>query len=438
MKKVPKPTNVVQLKTSVDNKEFSDLVSLEFPHVRIRSSKEPQLLNTAGNLSVLLDYLEMKAVFNEMTLDREIFQNGNLCSSLDCARSKIISAMSICSLPKQTLDDHLSALAELNTYHPVKDWLDTAQWDGIRRLKDIVQCMNPANFEVAYIVMSRWLTGCVASLYEPRFSSKLTPVLQGDQSCMKTAFIGRIANVVPRSFLEGAELNPSNKDSVLQAICSWIVELGELERTTKGRNTVQGTIKAFLTNEIDTVRPPFIKDPVKKKRKTHFIATVNGVDFLKDDTGNSRYGVIEISSPIDMERVNELLGWEYNGTGRLIHNHPEKLKQFWLEIKAMYLDGYGWMMDKHEQEKVRRVTERYNDKGSWYHIIVDKFLHDENASNLEGRWLKSTDVCEHLNAETRFSVSIGKALTKLSSEGVIQRRTRSGNSQYFLKVPVKI
>ncbi|WP_031781199.1 hypothetical protein ACDI09_05085 [Vibrio alginolyticus] len=73
MTEVPKPTNVVQLKTSVDNKEFSDLVSLEFPHVRIRSSKEPQLLNTAGNLSVLLGQLEMKAVFNEMTLDREIF-----------------------------------------------------------------------------------------------------------------------------------------------------------------------------------------------------------------------------------------------------------------------------------------------------------------------------------------------------------------------------
>lgn len=142
MKKVPKPTNVVQLKTSVDNKEFSDLVSLEFPHVRIRSSKEPQLLNTAGNLSVLLGQLEMKAVFNEMTLDREIFQNENLCSSLDSARSKIISAMSICSLPKQTLDDHLSALAELNTYHPVKDWLDTAQWDGIHRLKDIIQCIT--------------------------------------------------------------------------------------------------------------------------------------------------------------------------------------------------------------------------------------------------------------------------------------------------------
>lgn len=41
-----------------------------------------------------------------------------------------------------------------------------------------------------------------------------------------------------------------------------------------------------------------------------------------------RFGVIELSEPIDMDTVNEILGWEFNGTGSLRHNNPELLRQF--------------------------------------------------------------------------------------------------------------
>ncbi|EJG0972748.1 TPA: hypothetical protein NKS71_001888 [Vibrio parahaemolyticus] len=66
----------------------------------------------------------------------------------------------------------------------------------------------------------------------------------------------------------------------------------------------------------------------EKNRQSLLIATVNGQDILKDRTGNMRFGVIELSEPIDMDTVNEILGWEFNGTGSLRHNNPELLRQF--------------------------------------------------------------------------------------------------------------
>ncbi len=428
---IPKPTSLVDF-SSLESQPASNYEPISFPHTKPKGNGTLQILNTAGNLAVLLNHLGLKGVLNEMTFELEVLQNQKPGQSLDSFRSTIISAMSICDMPRQTLDDHLTALSESNLYHPVRDWLDSEEWDGVERVKKVLECLNTTNPEIAEIIMLRWLVGCVASLYEPRFKSKLTPVLQGDQSFMKTAFIERIANVIPRAFLEGAELNPSNKDSVLHAIRSWIVELGELERTTKGRFASQGSIKAFLTKEVDTVRPPFAKGDVRKPRKTHFIASVNGTDFLKDETGNSRYGVIEIGSPIDMDKVNELLGWSYESTGSLRHIHPEKLKQFWLEVKAMYLNGHGWMLTPQERTLTLKITERYNDKGEWYHVLYDKFVGIQESSYRKEEWLTATEVCEYLGEQKQRSRPIGKALTKLSNEGLIKSRISRGKSQYLL------
>ncbi|MBE3746569.1 hypothetical protein HJ204_09330 [Vibrio parahaemolyticus] len=93
------------------------------------------------------------------------------------------------------------------------------------------------------------------------------------------------------------------------------------------------------------------------------IATVNGQDFLKDRTGNTRFGVIELNEPIDMTTVNRILGWQYNGTGSLRQEEPESLRQFWLEVKHMYEAGEPWVLSMDEQALVDTVSDKYLDKG---------------------------------------------------------------------------
>lgn len=83
------------------------------------------------------------------------------------------------------------------------------------------------------------------------------------------------------------------------------------------------------------------RSDTKKPRQTVFIATVNEAEFLKDTTGNSRFATIELTGSINMDRVNELLGYQWNN-GRLKRTEPEKLSQFWLEVKHYYESGESW------------------------------------------------------------------------------------------------
>jgi len=416
--KIDLPENTVK-----DRPLFSDIV--------IGSNGSPRSANTVDNLQDLGKYCGVGFRFNMMEFEPETLDltGKKINLSYDQLRSELISAASRFSLTKAVIDDHLIALSENNKYHPIKHWLDDGEWDGIARVHSVISCLNAEHEELAQSVMKRWLVGCVASVYEPTFKSKLVPVLQGAQSYRKTAFVERIANVILRAFLEGAELNPDNKDSVLSCVRSWIVELGELERTNKNS---QGSLKAFITKSIDTVRPPYARNDIKKPRQTHFIATVNGTNFLKDETGSSRFVVIAMNKAADMDQLNTILGWHFDGTGSIKQPKPELLKQFWLEVKAMYLDGAGWMLTEKETALAQSINEPYNDNSSWYEYIRDKYVTDNTYSNDMLSWFTAGKlVNKDDNLSSRETGLVGKALKKLASEGLIEtRKGRSNRTEY--------
>ncbi|MFH0256398.1 VapE domain-containing protein [Vibrio rumoiensis] len=289
--------------------------------------------------------------------------------------------------------------------------------------------MNSKDPELAEVVMTKFFISVVAAVYEPRFSSKLVPVLQGGQSFRKTAFIKRFADVFTGSFLEGAELNPDNKDSVLTCIRSVIVELGELERTSKNN---QGALKAFLTREVDTVRPPYGRSDIKKKRQTVYIATVNGTEFLRDDTGSSRYAVIELLNQINLDEINRILGWQYNN-GRLNQIETEKLKQFWLEIRFKYANGESWELTDAERVRVAEVNKAHDFKGNWYELLYDKFI-DVEMENRDFEWMTATDVCSYCDIGKNQVRAIGKALKKLFEDNLIESKRGRANKTFY-KIP---
>ncbi|NOI38694.1 virulence protein [Vibrio sp. 070316B] len=388
---------------------------------------QTKVLNTSDNLKVLLSFLGFEPFLNRMTLETEVIASGKVLSN-EVVRSELISASSRYDYPRAGIDDHFHVLAKENVYHPIERYLDSKKWDGTCRLNSVVGCVRSKHSQLTSIILKRWLVGCIASIYEDNFKSKLVPVLQGEQSFVKTAFIERMAKIVPYSFLEGAELNPDNKDSVLSCIRSWIIELGELERSTKNS---QGALKAFISKEVDTVRPPYSRIDVKKPRQSHFIATVNGTDFLKDQTGNSRYAVIELTAPILIDDVNTILGWEYSKSGRLELVYPEKLCQFWLEVKYLYEAGEAWALSREEQVQVDTISKMYVDKGNWYQLLAEHIHLYANrpAHNLE--WLAPKQVCDLIAIPSNNVAHVGRALKLLAREGVLQSRHQNGYTKYL-------
>ncbi|EKA3121314.1 VapE domain-containing protein [Vibrio alginolyticus] len=403
---------------------FNQSNAPEFPHVRHKESGQEVPLCTADNLKALLKSNGYEAKFNKMTLEADIFKDNMCMDKPDIVRSELVSLTSIYSLPKSAIDEHFNAIASENSYHPIADWLD-GEWDRVPRVEAVLNCLKAKNPTLSNIVLLHWLVACVACLFVRNFKSKLVPVLQGEQSFKKTAFVERIANVMPNAFLEGAELNPDNKDSVLSVIRSWVVELGELERSTKN---CQGALKAFVTRACDTVRPPYSRTDIKKERQTNLIATVNGTDFLKDETGNTRYAVIELVGETDMDTLNKILGWEYKATGELTLKEPENLRQFWLEVKHKFMvEHHPWMLSPEIQAQVSQESAQYVDKGNWYNVLND---HLEECTGKAREWLSTKQVCEHINADPSKGSVIGKALNQLAKDGKLDKKMLNGSNRY--------
>jgi len=385
-----------------------------------------KVLNTRDNLAALLKIGGAKVSQNLMTLDLTMMnKDGEVCDDFELIRSDLIGAASKTGLPKMVIDDHFTALGRANNFHPVAKLISGCKWDGVKRVDRVIDALNGEDVELTRLVMRKWFTGCVAALFENMFNTKMVPVLQGGQSFMKTAVISRFANIMPHSFLEGHELDPENKDSVITSIKSWITELGELERTNKNS---QHALKAYISKGEDTVRLPYGRSDINKKRQTMYIGTVNSEDFLKDDTGSTRFQVIKMMKPVNIELVNELLGWEYDG-GRMT-NDPLKLLQFWAEIKAMYDGGLSWHLTPDEQAQTCKVANAFTDKGPYYITIIEYYgLDGEPCEHV--REYTTSDVAADIRVATGFNKQVGKALATLERDGFITSRIGRGRVKYY-------
>ncbi|HEH9414460.1 MULTISPECIES: VapE domain-containing protein [Aeromonas] len=387
-------------------------------------------IKTSANLCALIRFQAWLPRYNLMTGEPELAgaDGERLGGSEAGQRSALVDACQLAGVPDAAIDEHLIAICERHSYHPVRHWLERgAPWDGIPRIDAVIATLNAANPAYASAVLHAWLVGCVAALYQPRWNSKLVPVLAGEQSFRKSAWISRLAAVVPGSTLDCA-INPDKPDDVRRAVSAWVVELAELESTTRHE---AGSLKAFLTRENDSYRLPYARSMTTKKRQTSFIATVNGTDFLKDTTGNARFAVIELAAAADVESLNSILGWSWN-KGRLSQTDPEQLRQFWLEVRERYESGATWFLDDETAALAATANDAHTDKGPFYEVIYHHHLSRPLASS---EWLTASELCVRHGERLSMASSWGKALRLLASEGKLQsRRVRSNRTEYLLPV----
>ena len=158
-------------------------------------------------------------------------------------------------IPHTKVRDYLKILAR--GYNPVVEWIDSKPWDGTSRLQTFLDSIVSTNEELKDMLMKKWLISCVAAAYEKNgVELEGILVLQGAQGLGKTLWFKRLCDYDKGWLLEGATLNPSDKDSVKRAVSRWIVELGEIESTFKKSDIDQ--LKAFVTARTDELRLPRI------------------------------------------------------------------------------------------------------------------------------------------------------------------------------------
>ena len=189
--------------------------------------------------------------------------------------------------------------AHRNSFHPVRERLESFRWDGIPRAErvfiDYLGSPDTPYHREASLMM---LVGAVARVFEPGHKFDFVPILEGAQGKGKTTFI-RILALDWYGELTGDINDPKQMIEVLQG--SWIIEIGELSSMHKSE---VNELKAFLSRTFDKARLAYGKRVMVYKRQCIQVGSTNDDAYLRDITGGRRFWPVKchIEGQIDNVR----------------------------------------------------------------------------------------------------------------------------------------
>ena len=298
------------------------------------------------------------------------------------------AVVSRCNAENMRTGQIVQFIEDVSYYHaycPASDYVHSVTWDGRDRIPELAATLHPENAVLAPLLLRRWLIAAVASLVLPQGAgSPGVLVLQGDQGIGKTRWCSRLAP--DGAFLEGAVISPHDKDTLIDALSYWIVELGEMERI----NRSLPFLKAFLTKSSDRYRAPYGRTSFEYPRRTVFIGTVNEHDFLRDETGNRRFLSIRCGSSID-------------------YDHGVDMGQLWAQVLQLFHRGESWHLSKLESDMLADLNRDLIPVDELTDLLSSRY----DLAATRSRQLTATEILRELGVSTQI-VSPRLAATKIA------------------------
>lgn len=343
------------------------------PAAFLRSQQRPKFLRHAKgpwagqphndrveNTKALLEFGRVSVCSNEMTKQTEYTFPDEIRRTANDAEAEIreLGRKYGYRPSRDVFDEHVRIVRREASYHPVADWVGSKPWDGTDRLPALMASLRlvpGSDAGLAQILLRRWLLSAAAALANPHgVKAEGVLVLVGPQGTGKTRWI---ASLAPVGVEIGMSLDPSNKDSVLGCIRSWIVELGELDATFRKADLAR--LKAFLSQTIDLIRVPYARREDEFPRRTVFAASVNDSAFLKDMTGNRRYWTIPVES--------------------CDPGHGIDVQQLWAQMLALHRSGERHWLDSAESSRLNSINEEHTETDPMEDALAAYFKPDPNT-----------------------------------------------------------
>ena len=286
---------------------------------------------------------------------------------------------------KDRIFDAVNVVASENSYHPVRDYLDSCTWDGVPRVETLlVDYLGAEDCPYTRAVTRKALVAAVARIYRPgcKFDYMLT--IRGQQGLGKSALIAKLGG----PWFSDTFSTMQGKEAYEQVQGVWIMEVGELAGMRKAEAE---TIKLYISKQVDRFRPAYGRRLQEFPRQCIFIGTTNETQFLRDTTGNRRFWIVDTPNKAEKDMWEDLT--------------PDMIRLIWGEAVNLYKAGEDLYLPRKLEAIAREVQSVYEEENPRAGIIAD-YLN----RRLPAGW-------DQMDLYARRSFLEGEA------EGVVERQT---------------
>ena len=269
---------------------------------RSGNEQRTRLALEVGDLSVLLKKaLKTRWRFNLLTNRIEL--DGVAVPVAEIDQLYVALSERGYKIDQSKAKDAAKTAAMANAFHPVADYLNKLASDGGIAAVDLNSLATTywETTDPLYDAMVKaTLIGAVRRIYEPGCSRRNVLVFKGWQDVGKSQAIIVLASPAWHS-----DTHQENHKDFLMAIHGcWIFELAELDSIVSKKQA--GTLKNDISSPKDFIRVPYSSSHDWFPRQSIFMGTSNRSDFLRDETGSSRFWVVELPHDADAGFVVDL------------------------------------------------------------------------------------------------------------------------------------
>lgn len=366
------------------------------------------LENDQVNVRLALDKLEIKLSYNVFADRMLVNQRGRLETSVDDTELNRIWLEIDETFHFRPSTDFLKRFIPhecmKNTFHPVKDYLDSLQWDGKPRIdKWLNTYAKAADNEYTQAVSRLVMLAAVRRIRKPGCKFDEMLVLESSQGKNKSTFLNTL---VPDEawFIDDLPLAADSKVVVEKTSGRWIIEAAELSGMRK--SDIE-TLKSFLSRRVEVARMSYAHFPVERPRHFIVIGTTNAQYYLKDTTGNRRFWPVRVMD-FDIEALK--------------HDRD----QLWAEASAREAKGESIRLDPGLYELAGMQQERRRIDDPWEHAIEGALGNLNGKVLTEDIWQLVGVPLERRNQND--NARIGEVMRRM---GFDRRQARQGKDKVF-------
>ena len=237
----------------------------------------------------------------------------------------------------------LNLVLEQNSYHPVRDYLNSLKWDGVKRVDSLfIDYLGAEDNAYTRAVTRKALAAAVTRIFRPGTKFDYIVVFVGEQGQGKSQIIDKLG----REWFSDSLSTIEGTKAYEQIQGVWLVEMAELSALKK---TEVEHAKHFISKREDRYRVAYGRRTENFPRQCIFFGTSNTKGFMRDATGGRRFWAVDTHVQPPTKLIYEDLT-------------EDEINQVWAEAVVYYKQGETLYLNKELEAFAYEVQKEHSER----------------------------------------------------------------------------